>query len=62
MAGWDNFEHAKRWAIEHGFSCLVMFGDRPVRVFKTEDEAKANARMWRDHDRIPDVTIKRFRI
>lgn len=62
MAGWDNYEQAKRWAIERGYSFLVMFGDRPQVVFRSVHEAKSHARYARDEHKIPDVSIKRFRI
>lgn len=60
MAGWESFEAAKRWGLERGWLFLIMFGERPIKVCQSENEAKALARMWRDSDKIPDVRIKRI--
>lgn len=59
--GWESFEQAKQWGLSHGYSFLIMFGERVSMVCRSENEAKAHARMWRDSDRIPNVRIKRIK-
>lgn len=58
---WKTIADAKKYAFENGFNFLVMFGDKPAQIYRSENEAKANARMWRNSDKIPDVSIKKFR-
>jgi len=57
---WKTFEDAKKFAFEKGFAFVVMFGDQPIEVMKYENIAKAKAKMWRDHDHTPNVSVKRF--
>ena len=62
-SSWEglSFEQVKRKCIEQGSAFLLMFGDKPICPYNDLEHAKSMARMYRDHDGIPDVRIKYFK-
>lgn len=55
----DLSEHFASLAVGLSSVFAIFSGDRFMKVDRYESSAKATARMWRDHDKIPDVRIKR---